>query len=262
MKHTKKRAILSAIAMLIVSTIALSSATYAWFSAGTEVNVDAISATITNNDGSLLISADNSSWGIRLSSAQLTAQTTNIMPDDFTTPGVFVPVSTTWGTSPQVIAGSMNSDHLFSAGGAATNNYIKFTVYIKSTAATPVTITPTFDSTLPFAYFGIIDSDENPLMAKAVDSYYPISGGAVTCLDTSGNDIVDILDAVTGTDPFSASDIGTEQSATAPQSISMTLAAGVSQSFTVYCWAEGQDLDCYTGAGTSNVSIALQCIKG
>lgn len=264
MKHTKKRAILSAIAMLIVSTIALSSATYAWFSAGTVVGVDTINANITNNDGSLLISADNSAWGFSLTGSQLDAVETNIMPNDFTSPGTFVPVSGKWGATPSFVDGTINADtHLFSATGNAGNNYIMFKVYLKSTAnMTGVTVNPTFSSTKNFVYCGMVGPTSNVIMSQVADDYYPISGVGVTCVDTNGNFIVDDGDSTTGTNPFAASDIGSQVvSSATPQSITLDLVANESKSFLVYVWAEGNDSDCVSGFGTAAVNLTLSIQK-
>ena len=53
----KKRSLVAAIAMLIVSAIVLTSSTYAWFASNSAANVETISANVANNDGSLQIMA-------------------------------------------------------------------------------------------------------------------------------------------------------------------------------------------------------------
>ena len=53
----KKRSLVAALAMLMVSAIVLTSSTYAWFAASAEANVSAFSATVSNNSGNLTVKA-------------------------------------------------------------------------------------------------------------------------------------------------------------------------------------------------------------
>ena len=55
----KKRSLVAAIAMLMVSAIVLTSSTYAWFATSSAAAVDKFSATVTNNSGSLTVQAVN-----------------------------------------------------------------------------------------------------------------------------------------------------------------------------------------------------------
>ena len=52
----KKHSLVAAIAMLVVSAIVLTSATFAWFSMGTTVGVEALTIGVSESSG-LLISA-------------------------------------------------------------------------------------------------------------------------------------------------------------------------------------------------------------
>ncbi len=67
MKNTiKKRAFVSAIAMLIVSAIVLTSSTFAWFSMSKEASVDSMDLTVSSPEG-IQISANASAWTASLS---------------------------------------------------------------------------------------------------------------------------------------------------------------------------------------------------
>lgn len=66
-KTLKKRAFISAIAMLIVSAIVLTSSTFAWFAMATQVNVDSMRLEITSLDG-IVFSANTTNWTTKLTS--------------------------------------------------------------------------------------------------------------------------------------------------------------------------------------------------
>jgi len=76
-KTVKKRALISAIAMLIVSAIALTSSTFAWFSMSKKAEIEQMDLTVTSPEG-ILISANAKAWTSTLTPAQ-------IFPDGTTT---------------------------------------------------------------------------------------------------------------------------------------------------------------------------------
>ena len=69
-KTVKKRAFISAIAMLIVSAIALTSSTFAWFSMSKKATVDQMDLTVSSPEG-ILISANAKAWTSTLTPAQI-----------------------------------------------------------------------------------------------------------------------------------------------------------------------------------------------
>lgn len=72
MKKTfKKRAFISAIAMLIVSAIVLTSATYAWFSMAKRVEVESMELNVTSPEG-IQISANTSAFTTKLTADDIT----------------------------------------------------------------------------------------------------------------------------------------------------------------------------------------------
>lgn len=251
MKHTKKRAVLSAVAMLIVSAIALSSATYAWFSSGNAVGVDQIQATVSNSDGSILISATGAAetWKTQLSLTDLQSNASNRLP------ATLVPVSVTMGTTPQIIGGSI-TDATFSATGLTTAGFIEYTVYIKATTATNVNITPLFASSVAFVYGGVVQGS-NVLLLNANDgrSYRPIDNTTLTAVDTNTNDIIDPSEVVAG-------DLGDLQTATqATDDIALSMTAEQIYPIKVLVWAEGQDAACRGIVPPSSSSMTLTISK-
>ena len=76
MKKTfKKRAFISAIAMLIVSAIVLTSATYAWFSMAKRVEVESMELNVTSPEG-IQISANTSAFTTKLTADDITGNST------------------------------------------------------------------------------------------------------------------------------------------------------------------------------------------
>lgn len=249
MKHTKKRALLSAVAMLIVSAVALSSATYAWFSSGNAVGVDQVQATVSNSDGSILISATGvgDTWKTQLLLTDLQAVATNLMPT------TLIPVSATLPDA-QFIGGSI-TDATFAATGDTTAGYIKYTVYIKATAATNVNITPLFNSSVAFVYGGVVQGTNRLLLNATARSYYPIENPTLTAADQNTNDIIDASEATAG-------DLGAIQTAVAQTgNIPLTMAVEQVYPINVYVWAEGQDASCRGIVPPSSSSMTLTISK-
>lgn len=252
MKHTKKRAILSAVAMLVVSAVALSSATFAWFSAGTSVGVDQIQASVSNSNGSILISATGAvnTWKTQLTLLDLQNAGTNLLPS------TLVPVSVTLA-SQQVIGGSI-TDAVFKSTGITTTGFVKYTAYVKAvTADCTVTITPQFASSAAFCYGGVIQGTNSLLLnGTSAKTYYPIDKPVTTVSDINTNDIVDPAEAAAG-------DLGT---ITAPATIStgsISLAMTADQVYTiiVYVWAEGQDAACRGIVPLTSTQMTLTIVK-
>lgn len=252
MKHTKKGAILSAVSMLVVSAIALSSATFAWFSSGNAVGVDQIQASVSNSDGSILISATGvgDTWKTQLLLSDLTAVASNSLPN------ALVPVSATLDEQ-QFIGGSI-TDATFKASGLTTAGFVKYTVYIKATATTNVNITPTFGSSVAFCYGGVVQGTNSLLLnANAGRSYYPIDNAALEAVDSNTNDIMDPSEVTAG-------DLGTAQVATQATGNIALNSMVVEQVYpiTVYVWAEGQDQSCrgIVPPSSSNMTLTISKI--
>jgi len=258
----KKKAIFSALAMLIVTAIALSSATFAWFSAGTTVGVDQLTATVSNNDGSLQISATGTagSWKTQLSLLDLQGAGTNLLP------GTLTPVSTTLAASgATIIGGALTTVEdppasgtfvsQFTASTPATG-YIKYTVYLKATQNMTVTITPNLARTTNFIYAGLEDTGTaTKLIGTASRKYTPIAKSDLVAVDTNNDDVLSTTEAGTG-------GLGTEQTAEGlTAQLSMDLIANDAKPFVVYIWAEGQDVECIRTFTTDNMNFSLTIAK-
>ena len=78
-KDQRKRAFLAAIAMLLVSAIVLTTASFAWFKLGKTVAVETMQLKVTAGDG-IVISANTSAWTQKLTVAEIKGEAT----DDYT----------------------------------------------------------------------------------------------------------------------------------------------------------------------------------
>lgn len=101
-KTIKKRAFVSAIAMLIVSAIVLTSSTFAWFSMSKQATVDSMDLTVSSPEG-IQISANASAWTANLTIDEIfnTDETTDSRYDAYEGnanlyPADFVPVSSSF----------------------------------------------------------------------------------------------------------------------------------------------------------------------
>lgn len=147
MKKTfKKRAFISAIAMLIVSAIVLTSATYAWFSMAKRVEVESMELNVTSPEG-IQISANTSAFTTKLtvddvkgtSSTRFSAYSGNIN----NIPETVKPSSSNFATSgflPYFFDGSINDQGRMDVTRATDvgSGYVAFDLFIKVKNATLV----------------------------------------------------------------------------------------------------------------------------
>lgn len=135
----KKRRILLALIMLIISGVSLTTATYAWFTANRQVTVEEIDVKASASGG-IQISADAQSWSNEVDLTDLRAQGTNYIPTTALKP------VTTVGANGKTGKFDFYLGELDETGNAvkltatddASNNYVSFDLYFYS--ATPQTI--------------------------------------------------------------------------------------------------------------------------
>jgi hypothetical protein len=153
MKKTfKKRAFISAIAMLIVSAIVLTSATYAWFSMAKKVEVESMELNVTSPEG-IQISANTTSFTTKLTTANITGTdetssgkrfnayegNTNHIPETIKPSSSTFAVSSSTGL-PSWYDGSINENgtmDIYSTSDTA-GGYVVFDLFVKLKSATTV----------------------------------------------------------------------------------------------------------------------------
>ena len=253
----KKRSLVAALAMLVVSAIVLTSSTYAWFATSSEAKVEAMSAKVSNNDGSLTVQATGD-WA----AAGSTKKTVITASDYLNT------------VATKLIPVSVYLDNGFKAGkveydAASFKNYsdanpnteyltYQFTVEYVAAAETDgkVFIKPTFTTTSEFCYGLLaitVDGTTTYHKFASSGSYEAVKACPAAVTD-NGNSIIDSAD--TG---YSAANMVADPLADATPAASGTSfeLMNVTKNTTgkavvdVYVWAEGQDAQC-----TGNVSAA------
>lgn len=255
-KSMKKRSLMSAVAMLVVSAIVLSSATYAWFSLGTTARVSQLNFSVESANG-ISVSADGTHY--------YSVLTNQIIKDDgghdyITAPLILSPVD----YNPVAASGSFRLssgivDDVLSMSATpavADTDYVEFEVYVKSTTAGTVSFAGSAigGSAGDVIYVSIEDDDgEYVFPGSGTSTYAPLKTSTTSAdlIDGIAQDLADIDSMVVigdGTEAFNT--IG---------EYSLDLTAGVAKMITVRLWVEGQDPQCagaYAG-GTANIAMNL-----
>ena len=185
MKKTARRAMISTICMLVVGVMSLTGVTYAWFSQGTQAQVEEFTVNVQTASGNLMIgqaSGTSISWG------------NTITPFNASNPaGTLAPASTIGTTTDGAIAfysASINEANAAQiknvvavgestqVGDQTFKNYVKFNFYIDNSTnseALPVYLDATS---------GVTGSDKSELAARfafvAQGTFKPTTGAAVT----------------------------------------------------------------------------------
>ncbi len=226
-KTMRKSALLSSVAMLIVSAIVLTSATYAWFSASDEAKITNISTTVQTSTG-LLISTDNVSWGSEVNA-------TPFQPTQFKASST---VSGSKFVSGNFDKGALQLDDVTVAGNSnAASNYMQFTLYIKGSANDVVTIKPNFE--------GTHDTVKGFMKFAVLQGTTYLGGGVVAATGATGS-----YKGTEATGAVTSATSGaylTENGSTVNEigaSVQTTLTSTASQQYTILMWAEGNDADC------------------
>lgn len=154
-KTIKKRALVSAIAMLIVSAIVLTSATFAWFSMSKQATIDSMDLTVSSPEG-IQISANASAWTASLTIDELfnTDDATTSRYDAYTGnnnlyPADLIPVSSTFYSATDGVVdffkATLNDSRYATvtpvsqvAGNADNAGLIAFDLFFKVAAETKV----------------------------------------------------------------------------------------------------------------------------
>ena len=249
----KKRSLFAAVAMLIVSAVVLTSATYAWFASGSNAYVESISATITNSDGSILLSADGgTTWLSTIGQGNFTNATGSFS-------SAYAPVSVTPAATPIVVGGQLDGSNFTGAAATAGTQYTQFTYKLKTTVDANVTCTPAFSTAVAYGYALVIVNGTTYLYGNdTTRTYYPIATAAdpttIAGVDSNNNFVMDSGDT-------SCPTLGGIQQPTNAGSIAISTTANNPVDITVLIWAEGQDLACNGTVNAQEIGIAFSFAK-
>lgn len=133
----KKRRILLALIMLIISGVSLTTATYAWFTANRKVSVEEIDVK-AQASGGIQISADAETWSNEVTIEQLRAIGTNIIPTTALKPVTTIGVNGTETGKFKFFTGLLHdngSDVKLTEVADSDNNYVAFDLYFYSAQA-------------------------------------------------------------------------------------------------------------------------------
>jgi hypothetical protein len=282
-KTMKKRSLVAAIAMLVVSAIVLTSSTYAWFSTSSSAAVGSISATITNNTGNLKVRAAGTSAKNTVPKTALTdadyylsrdITEQNPLPTGKTQVyQTLTPVSlsmsatetngvTTYAPVFKIL--QYDGTYYTSCNNAAGSEYTSYSfdiIYENGTTVDDVIrLTPTFtanSTTNPFTYGLIAITVDGSTTYYITDNtgYTPVT--AITAgypdPDHAGEYLSQVKDTGTYNDILDSNDTGTWTAGSLtgttviPQTgieIDGTHGTTTTANVTVYVWAEGQDAQC------------------
>jgi hypothetical protein len=258
MKHTKKRALLSAIAMLIVSAVVLSSATFAWFIAGTTASVTGIQATVSSGSSVQVSAQASTGFSNTVDMATLALQVGNSFPLALTA------VDT--GNTPADNAfflGNLTNAYAFTSSAIAAANIgdylVKFTVYVRCSTAGNVTLSgSSFATSGNSMVYGATQIDgTGPVKVYAADNstlgYNGFSGTIpVAGTDADHNGIISNSEKTAGT-LATIVPLGNINTLTIPFSGTVD----ETHSLTIWMWLEGQDAQT-AGSVTAQPGLTLQ----
>ncbi len=264
-KTMKKRSLVAALAMLMVSAIVLTSSTYAWFATGTTAKVSGIDANIENADGSISISAEKEAgYKTTLAMADFEGKGSNSFASDF------APVSYD-PTAGSFMAGSIaqNKDTgamEFAVEQNTAGRYTTFDVYVKATTDCNVKITPELTASVSYIYASI-KTEENATNGNAAAeaifcqegrSYYPLLSTAANGIDDNTNNIMDTSDFELDGETEYAGVSSTLVKANEAANVIVALKADEPQMITVTLWAEGNDAACYGTVTDGEIDFGLK----
>lgn len=279
----KKRSLFAAVAMLIVSAIVLTSATYAWFASGSQATISTINAKVTNQDGTLEIASvatgSTANWKNVLTVADFALNTSNVgvpgtsgtVANDATT---LTPISFDIASGiSNMVSGSISQDNTnanqynFSSGSSApTTGFVHLTFYVRVTKACTVEITPALSCQKAFVFGAVASGTGAGYTYQVVNGasstgYTPVVGQSKTAIDNNTqNGIVD---------PAEDTNSDILGSPIAPTSTKIQLTFGDNETTAdnyykqvdMFVWAEGQEPTCTgsvpTAYATFDVSLAI-----
>lgn len=274
----KKRSLVAALAMLVVSAIVLTSSTYAWFAASDKGTVTAISASVANANGALTLKAKYNGTDTALEKVTLGEADFPKVADNLTPISLYLDSEGAVTTSMLKYEGST-----FSTGGAPVDTgasaahyqHYSFDVkYVNGTAVEQVvSMKPTFTTGTQYCYGLIIVKDSSGTSAKEQRYFFNNGGYApVTVLtgnveDANANFIIDDEDInhANATRPADMGSNYTLATSGVPVELMRVAApaegvANVTNVLTVevYVWAEGQDPQCITGAASGTAAMDFE----
>lgn len=232
-KTMRKSALLSSVAMLIVSAIVLTSATYAWFSASDKAEVTGIQAEVTATSGLLISLDEGDSWGTSFTADDI----------DCDIPAPFAPVSSKDGNV--WVTGDYESSKLTLEAAEAGKQYIAFPLWLQGPVDEDVDVNVTFSGTDSYVQkvlkFALVE--EGTTMTKAIPALDSDPG-------YNGTSLIGDASSFTKGGAFETTDeslpigVGTADDYNFKITASHGGSADDCVKYMAYLWVEGNDADC------------------
>ena len=234
MKTFRKSSLISSIALLLVAIVALSGATFAWFSNNNTAAAGKLDMTATSGSGLFIVESDltvtdapDEGWSSKIT---WTKKSENMNPVSGTLDGT----TSFFKTSTDNADGTWNGEADINV--AETADYIVKRIWVKAddAAEKTLTLTPTVTGGKGYERIAIVDMDGNAtIMAAAVETYDAF-------ISTAKED--------------NTAEVTTVTYATGA---SFTDTFDTAKYYDVYCWFEGQDADCINAKSSSNFTVDL-----
>ena len=286
MKNTKmrKKMLISSLAMLMVATVSLGSATYAWFTSSTTATASQINVK-TIKSSELVISKLDKNWGTTVKYG------VGFNGDTATDAKILMPVSTADGKSWYKATADANTAYTAKAGSASIvetsekgNYYFAQQLNVKNNGEADVenvTITFSIDNTSTktgyyrIALVPVTDNDENTTSLPDVTADTFFANKKVNDSDTL-NTLTNVF-GLADTDGYQAltgTDVSTNLSAKVKPNTASSVTVGTLKGtgatlkgdeknaayYNLYVWFEGQDIDCKdanAGAARPNITFTV-----
>jgi hypothetical protein len=258
----KKRSLVAAVAMLIVSAVLLTSATYAWFAGGAIASVQKATATVEGGAGNVQVSHNaTTGWDNEVTLAELgLTNATSLTPIDVV-PGQDGDHFTVYGCS-------YDGTSFAASESTLDGNALVYTWYVRSVDVKDTTkkigVTVAFDpgTSSNYVYGAVCVDNEAPMIYSALnDSYNPFGGASLTATEnaTVRNGIVNTGDNSDTIDGSLGSTVSASANAT---NLKLDLtAAGAYHTIKCVVWAEGQDASCFGTNSCSGAGFTFSQIK-
>lgn len=251
-KSIKKRSLMSAVAMLVISAIVLTTSTYAWFSISDVASFQNIDITVQSQSG-ITLSVDGTNFYSYISNAHVQAKTGSFANIKF------VPVD--YNSTSFVLGTTGESNTINFTPATVNQDYLQFDLYIKVGENGTISFQKTpqassFGGSIKnIAYMAIEDKDNSTEVVYSADgagSYNYINSG-VTTATLPASFIVEDGSLITAQNVSNStikdwtidiSDLAVGEEAT--------------RHFTLKIWIEGQDAQCagnFSG-GTMDLNLS------
>ncbi len=233
MKTFRKSSLISSVALLLVAIVALSGATFAWFSTNNSATAGTLEMTATSASGLYIAETDytvaaapESGWSSKITWDD-DMESMPAVSGNASAPTAFFKTSTdnadgTWNGTDAILAANANAD------------FIVKKVWVKADSTDPQTLTIT------------------PAVAGDMKGYERIAivvDGTVTIMDNAGDTYGAFKNTAGDTDEITAT-------AFAPVKVE-NVDLSTAKEVLVYMWFEGQDADCYNLNSGANYTFDL-----